>query len=317
MKALLIRLERYSLLNGTFLTMLIYRQKTLLSLLQALGGLVPATDFQKYLFLFTRKCQKEKSYDFVPYKYGCYSFQATADKGNLINKGYLANETAWELMDNGKNYSVGLNKGDAEKITLFVERYKAVRGKKLIQQVYREYPYFAINSQIAEEHLDASELEIVNNAKPKKLRKASLTTIGYEGGSIELYINKLLEADIRLLVDVRKNPISRKYGFSKKTLSSLLSRMGIEYVHIPELGIKSVDRKNLNNQSDYDRLFASYEKTVLVEQAEAINALLEIYEKHKRIALTCFEKDHKQCHRSLLANKLNEISPEEIELTHL
>ena len=297
--------------------MLIYRQKIMLSLLQALGGEVSATDFQKYLFLFTQKCEKEKSYDFVPYKYGCYSFQAVADKNNLVNKGYLADETTWELIDNDKNYSVGINKGDADKISLFVEKYKSIKGKNLIQLVYREYPYFAINSQIAEDHLNANELAKVNDAKPTKRRKPVLATIGYEGGSVESYINRLIEADIRLLADVRKNPISRKYGFSKKTLSSLLSRLGIEYIHIPDLGIESADRQNLNTQNDYDRLFSNYEKTVLVTQTEALKALLETYKKHKRIALTCFEKDHHQCHRSRLANKLTEVSEEDIELTHL
>lgn len=297
--------------------MLIYRQKIMLSLLQALGGEVSATDFQKQLFLFTRKCEKEKSYDFVPYKYGCYSFQAIADKGNLVSKGYLADETAWKLIDNAKNYSVGINKGDADKIGVFVEKYRSIKGKKLIQLVYREYPYFAINSQIADNHLNTNELEKVNDAKPKKRRKPVLATIGYEGGSVEAYINKLIEADIRLLADVRKNPISRKYGFSKRTLSLLLSRLGIEYVHIPDLGIESADRQNLNSQSDYDRIFTSYENTVLVEQTQAIKTLLETYKKHKRIALTCFEKDHKKCHRSRLANKLIEVSHDDIELTHL
>lgn len=103
--------------------MLIYRQKIMLSLLQALGGKISATDFQKYLFLFTRKCEKEKSYDFVPYKYGCYSFQAIADKNNLTNKGYLADKTAWELIDKNKNYSVGIKKDDAYKMDRFVKQF--------------------------------------------------------------------------------------------------------------------------------------------------------------------------------------------------
>ena len=32
-----------------------YRQKTLIGLLSAFGGHLPSTDFQKYLFLFTRQ----------------------------------------------------------------------------------------------------------------------------------------------------------------------------------------------------------------------------------------------------------------------
>ena len=259
----------------------------------------------------------EKSYDFVPYKFGCFSFQAMADKNNLVSKGYLADETTWELLNKQKNYSVVINDSDDEKITLFVDKYKSIKGKKLIKHVYRDYPYFAINSQIAADHLSAYELKKVNEAKPKKRRKRLLATIGYEGGSIESYLNKLIQADVRLLVDVRKNPISRKYGFSKKILSTLLSRLGINYAHFPELGIESMDRKNLFSQKDYDRLFVNYEKTVLMKQKQAIKQLLDTYERHRRIALTCFEKDHHQCHRSRLANKLVEVSQEDIQTTHL
>lgn len=48
--------------------MIYYRQKMLLALVDALGGNVPATDFQKHLFIYTTLFEKKKSYDFVPYK---------------------------------------------------------------------------------------------------------------------------------------------------------------------------------------------------------------------------------------------------------
>jgi hypothetical protein len=37
-------------------------------------------------------------------------------------------------------------------------------------------------------------------------------TLGYEGISLEAYINKLIKNDVKLLCDVRKNPLSRKFG---------------------------------------------------------------------------------------------------------
>ena len=51
-----------------------YRQKTLIGLLSAFGGHLPSTDFQKYLFLFTREFQQEPSFEFVPYRFGSFSF---------------------------------------------------------------------------------------------------------------------------------------------------------------------------------------------------------------------------------------------------
>ena len=288
-----------------------------MALLNALGGNVLATDFQKYLFMYTTLCEKDKSYDFVPYKFGCFSFQASADKQKLIDKGYLQDTAGWELSKPNVNYANSLNKGDDKKLDMFADRFGSKRGKQLIQHVYRTYPYYAINSEIAEEHLNPEELAQVKKAKPTKRRATTFSTIGYEGGSVESYINKLIENDIRTLIDVRKNPISRKYGFSKRTLSSLLGKLGIEYIHIPKLGIDSSDRKQLNNQSDYDRLFDRYEKTVLVDQKSALQEVYDLYKEKKRVAITCFEKEHCQCHRSRVANAMEAMSNGEITPVHL
>jgi hypothetical protein len=55
-----------------------YRQKVLLGLLETFGGELPGTDFQKYLFLYTRCCEKDHSNEFVPYK---FSYRLADEKG--------------------------------------------------------------------------------------------------------------------------------------------------------------------------------------------------------------------------------------------
>jgi uncharacterized protein (DUF488 family) len=297
--------------------MLFHRQKVLLALLDALGGKHLATDFQKYLFLFTQLCEKDHSYDFVPYRFGCYSFQASADKQKLIEKGYLKDTTGWEIAKSDLNYTKVLNKDFEKKLSLFIDRFGTMRGKKLIKYVYDNFPYYAINSEITKEHLDAEGLEKVIRARPTTRRKPIFSTIGYEGNSVETYLNKLLENDIRMLVDVRKNPISRKYGFSKKTLSSLLGKMGIEYVHIPELGIQSSDRQELNTQTDYDKLFERYENTVLKDQQGSLQKLLDLFNDNKRIAITCYEENPQQCHRSRVALAIESIAKNKVITQHL
>lgn len=297
--------------------MLYHRQKTLLALLEALGGNQLATDFQKYLFMFSQLCESEKSYDFVPYKYGCYSFQASADKKKLIEKGHLLDETAWTLAKPTSSYSSALSKSKNEKISVFVKQFSKLSGKKLITHVYKTYPYYATKSEIAADHLNSQELRKVHSAYPKEPSTPLFATIGYEGGSIEAYLNNLIKTQIRVLVDVRKNPISRKYGFSKNTLSLLLGKVGIKYMHMPELGIASADRKTLNTQRDYDRLFDRYEKTVLKKQTNAIESLYEIYKENKHIAITCFEKSHCQCHRSRVATAIEKLSQGEVVVQHL
>jgi hypothetical protein len=59
-----------------------YRRKILLSLLQAFDNQLDKISLQKLLFLLTR-IQEKKSYYFIPYKFGCFSFQANADLSTL------------------------------------------------------------------------------------------------------------------------------------------------------------------------------------------------------------------------------------------
>ncbi len=66
-----------------------YRRKVLLGLLEALNRQVPGTDMQNYLFLVSRE-QENPSYHFIPYHFGCYSFQASADKRTLAKYGLMS-----------------------------------------------------------------------------------------------------------------------------------------------------------------------------------------------------------------------------------
>ncbi len=54
--------------------MLFKRQQLLLTLLNALGPPAGHMDFQKLLFLYTRECEEQPSYEFVPYRFGGFSF---------------------------------------------------------------------------------------------------------------------------------------------------------------------------------------------------------------------------------------------------
>ena len=125
-------------------------------------------------------------------------------------------------------------------------------------------------------------------------------TIGYEGVSIEKFIRKLESENIQCLLDVRRNPLSRKPGFSKKSLQQHLQIAGIEYRHIPQLGIPSSMRQGLNTKEDYSYLFDQYEQEILPVAEREKNDLIEkIAETNS--ALLCFEADPDCCHRSRLS----------------
>ena len=100
-----------------------------------------------------------------------------------------------------------------------------------------------------------------------------MVTIGYEGRSLEVYLNLLLKNSVTLLCDVRRNPLSRKYGFSKRTLSNACESVGIRYEHLPELGIASEKRRELDTQAHYDALFAEYERKSLPQQRAALDKI--------------------------------------------
>lgn len=110
-----------------------------------------------------------------------------------------------------------------------------------------------------------------------------------------------------MLCDVRKNAYSQKFGFSKSQLAKACDGAGIRYEHIPNLGIVSEKRQDLKSQSDYNTLFDDYESTTLVGARNELNHLFMLLQNEKRIALTCFEHDPLQCHRSRIAKKLMSI----------
>lgn len=293
-----------------------YRQKILLALLQSFGGKLKNVDVQKYLFLFTQLCQGEKSYDFVPFKYGCFSFQSYADRRRLVEVGVISAQADYWVLESNADFVRMLDEGDQKKLCLFKMKYGSLQGDNLIREIYTKFPYYAINSEIAEKLLTREQLEKVNQARPSDNRH-HFFTIGYEGKTFERYLNQLISNNVKVLCDVRKNPLSRKYGFSKGTLSETLPKLGITYLHVPELGIESDKRQNLETQHDYDRLFNEYEATTLRNNTKAITTLLELVEQDKRVAITCFEAEECMCHRGRVAKALVKRPQWKYEITHL
>ncbi len=295
-----------------------YRRKVILALLQKLKGNVSATDFQKYLFLFT-KLQSEPSFEFVPYRFGCFSFQSYADRRWLETAGLVESgkgtENPWVLLSD-KDFIEELTAEDQTNIKLFSSQYASLKGSALIKYVYKHHPFFAINSVIADKHLTALELKAVVGSRPAN-NLPEIFSIGYEGKSVDRYLCQLIEQGIQLLCDVRKNPLSRKYGFSKKQLKRCVESLGIEYRHLPQLGIESQDRKSLSTFEDYQQLFTHYEKTTLKREKSAIDEIITLFEKYTRIAITCFEADHHWCHRSCVADTLECHAGYHQAVTHL
>jgi uncharacterized protein (DUF488 family) len=86
-------------------------------------------------------------------------------------------------------------------------------------------------------------------------------------------------------------------------LQKYLCNIGIEYVHLPELGISSEKRNNLNSDEDYQNLFKDY-KSSLPRHRECLDGLYQLLETKGRIALTCFEHEPLHCHRHVIRDYL-------------
>ncbi len=295
---------------------LLTRQRHLLGLLDLLGGYVRNTDFQKLLFLYCQEPDSQQPYEFVPYQYGAFSFTSYTDRRKLVSRELLVdNEDGWQLTDRGKHIAA---KMQYQSIINFSHKYKSLRGNDLIARTYRMYPYYAIRSEIANQVLrnDSVVLKKIEDARSGRFA-TPLSTIGYEGRTIEGYLNTLLKANVTLLCDVRKNAISRRYGFSKTTLSGACAGVGIKYKHLPQLGIPSEQRKNLKTRADYKRLFQSYELEILPKQGHALATISTWLQQGENVALTCFEHRSHDCHRLCVARAVKDSSEKDFEVTHL
>jgi len=297
--------------------MLFERQRLLLTLLDAVGEPVGHTDFQKLLFLYTRECEATPSYDFVPYKFGAFSFTSYADKRKLIEEGLLAEDDQnWKLTNAGRA-TARRQAVEPLQVAGFCRRHSRLRGSPLIIEQYRLHPFYATRSEILGKlRLERDVLARIEAAKPKR-HPAGIVTIGYEARSLESYLNELLRVGVTVLCDVRRNPLSRKYGFSKGTLSKACDGVGIRYEHLPDLGIASERRRELRTREEYAALFATYEQEDLPRQTRSLATIRDWVKSGERVALTCFEREPEQCHRHCVADALERVNGAKFSARHL
>ncbi len=292
-----------------------YRRKIILALLQAFEGQLSKISLQKLLFLFTSR-QSKPDYYFIPYSYGCFSFSANADLIAMVKHKQLSDDKTNYKKDVSTDYIKTLREADKKILIEVKQLYGRFNTDNLMKFTYLNYPYYAINSIKAKEILSEEQYQNVLLTKPFNTQFI-LYTIGYEGISLEEYLNKLIKNDIKVLVDVRNNPMSMKFGFSKSQLKSYCAYLNIKYVHVPEVGIESDLRQLLAKQSDYDNLFDEYQNINLKKTKRYQEEILKLLIENQRIALTCFESNICQCHRKPLAEAIMKLPNWNYVLKHI
>ena len=140
-------------------------------------------------------------------------------------------------------------------------------------------------------------------------------TTGYEGKTIDDFLNHLKEHDIQRVVDVRDVPLSRKKGFSKNPLKQRLAEYNIDYVHFKSLGSPMHLRKKVYQDKDFVYFFNRYEKYLDECQIE-LEALYQAI--NERIScLLCFEHNPSNCHRSSVANRVSKLNGTPFQIQHI
>jgi uncharacterized protein (DUF488 family) len=142
---------------------------------------------------------------------------------------------------------------------------------------------------------------------------ATIFTIGYEGTDIDRFVATLRAVGIERIADVRAVALSRKKGFSKKSLAARLDAEGIDYIHFGDLGDPKPGR-DAAKAGQYKRFHAIYSKYLSSEDAQAsLRELLDVAGE-KPTCLMCFERDPVTCHRAIVAEEMTEFGFEVLNL---
>ena len=127
-------------------------------------------------------------------------------------------------------------------------------------------------------------------------------TVGHSTRAIAAFIALVREGDVRPLVDIRRQPFSRRHPqFSRDALARSLADAGIAYVHEVDLGGHREPRADSPNTAwriDAFRGYADHMATPAFQEALARVIARE------QAAVMCAEADPKGCHRQLLSDAL-------------
>lgn len=271
------------------------RQRAVLALIQNAGGTASHLRVTKWAFLLREETKSRGGsafYQFVPYKYGPFSFCLYQEAAALCRDQLLTESgSEWTLTRAGAVAARQIHASMLADVSRVVRKHGKKTDRALIDYVYEGFPQYTVNSEIRQ-------------LERRKTASVAVYTAGYEGLLVDGFLAGLIQHGVSRIIDVRNNPVSRRYGFHKSTLARLSDRVGIEYVHVPELGIASDERQDLGVPGARETLFNKYESTTLVRESAAIARVAALVE-DKPSVLVCMESCHTQCHRSRLANAIS------------
>jgi uncharacterized protein (DUF488 family) len=143
-----------------------------------------------------------------------------------------------------------------------------------------------------------------------------LYTIGYEGLDQRQFMAHLAHHGVDVVADIRKLPVSRKKGFSKKPLKEMLSNENIVYLNFQGLGAPKDIREELYQSGNYNRFFKKYLKNISDKQ-DLLQTIHLLISQGKKVSLLCFERNPQQCHRKVVAEEIKKLDGNGLEVRHI
>jgi uncharacterized protein (DUF488 family) len=127
-------------------------------------------------------------------------------------------------------------------------------------------------------------------------------TLGYQTRDLEEVLRTVQSHRIEQVLDVREYAMSKKPGFSAAELKEALARIGVAYIHLPELGCSRGSRHALWRGKGTEAFLEEYRRR-LAERPQAYAEL--IYRiRSARSLLLCLERDPSRCHRAVLGERV-------------
>jgi uncharacterized protein (DUF488 family) len=141
-------------------------------------------------------------------------------------------------------------------------------------------------------------------------------TIGYEGLSQDGFLKYLRYFNIDVVADVRDLPLSRKKGFSKNGLNHFLMKQDIQYFSYRDLGVPKDKRNQLKESGDYKTFFRQIRKSIS-GKTDLLDDIGRMINQGKKVALLCYERDPKKCHRKIVADEVNKRNSNGLTIKHI
>jgi uncharacterized protein (DUF488 family) len=132
-----------------------------------------------------------------------------------------------------------------------------------------------------------------------------LLTIGYEHASVAEFLATLTNAGVTSVLDIREFAGSRRPGFAKTALRLNLASVHLSYRHERSLGSPREIRERLRTTHDYGVFFRDFDRYLGTRQDLLRRLAAELT---GAVALLCYERDYRECHRKSVAASLGAIT---------